>query len=146
MKKTMLTFAAVLAITTFAFAQDIPQSKVPPAVVNSFTQTFTGVRNIEWEMKDDLYNVSFDKKGKDHEAWYDVSGKLVKHVQDINKSELPNAVREAIKTQFSGFRISDPEKMSEGGVIKYKVELKKLNSELDVIFDSAGKVLDQRNS
>jgi hypothetical protein len=145
--KTIVVFAALtlLFATRHSFAQDIPQSEVPSLVLNSFQQAFPKAADVDWEMDGDKYKVDFEigLKGVDHEVWYDQSGKLLKHKEEISKADLPEAVQAKIKTDYDSHRIDDVKKITEGGASVYSLEAKKGNEEWKITFDSAGKELNK---
>lgn len=144
MKKTILIVSfAFTCFANTAFGQDIPQSQVPSVIVNNFQQTFPKAFDVEWELKGDNYKVEFetDLLGTDHEAWYDKTGKLVRHKEEISKNDLPQKVLAKISSDFSGYRTDDIEKITEGDKTIYKLELKSFTEEWKVAFDSEGNVL-----
>ncbi len=127
------------------FAQNIPQSQVPSVVLNHFKQTFPKAYDVEWEIKNNQYCVEFETKpSKDHEVWYDNSGKLLKHKEEIAPRQLPAAIRSVIKSDFNGYRADDVKKITTGNTIQYSVELQSLKEELKVLFDEKGTVLKQQ--
>jgi len=128
------------------FAQDIPQSQVPSLVLNSFQQKYPKAYDVEWELKGDLYKVEFEKSllGDDVEVWFDKSGKVVRSKEEISKSELPKAVLDKIDTEFKATIIKDVEKFNENGTISYKVEIKTIREEWDVLFDEKGNILSKK--
>lgn len=144
MKTSILILSAAFALSvTNTFAQDIPQSKVPSLVVNNFQQTFPKASDVEWEMKGDLFKVEFETglTRVDNDAWYDKSGKLVKHEEEISNSDLPQKVVSTINSEFSGYRMDDAKKITTEGKVTYTLELKKLTEEWKVEFDVEGKLL-----
>ena len=145
MKKNIFIIAAGLLLASVnGFGQHIPQSQVPSLVLNNFKQSFPRAYDVEWEIKNKQYGVEFEtKSSKDHEAWYDDSGTLLKHKEDISKRNLPAVVRSAIKNNFSGYRIDDIKKITTGDTIHYSTELNSLKVELKVLFDEKGNVLKQ---
>lgn len=128
------------------FAQDIPQSQVPSLVLNSFQQKYPKAYDVEWELKGDLYKVEFEKSllGDDVEVWFDKSGKVVRSKEEISKSELPKAVLDKIDAEFKASIIKDVEKFNENGTISYKVEIKTIREEWDVLFDEKGNILSKK--
>ncbi len=135
-----------LAFAPFAntvFAQDIPQSQVPSVIVNRFQQTFPKAHDVEWEIKGDQYKVEFETGllGTDHDVWFDKAGKLVKHKQDISKTDLPPKVRARINADFKSYRIDDVNKITEGGKEVYTLELEHAGEEGKVAVDANGTVL-----
>lgn len=145
MKRNILiiAFGLLLAHGT-GFAQNIPQSQVPSLVLNNFKQSFPRAYDVEWEIKNNEYRVEFETKGsKDHEVWYDNSGRLLKHKEDIAKRKIPAAILSVIKNDFNGYRIEDAKKITTGSTIQYSMELKTLKQEWKVFFDEKGAILKQ---
>jgi hypothetical protein len=144
MKRAFLigSFALALFANT-AFGQDIPQSQVPSVIVNNFQQTFPKAYDIEWELNGENYKVEFETGllGTDHDAWYDKTGKLIRHKEEISKSDLPQKVLTKINNDFSSYRVEDVKKITESGKITYTLELKTFSEEWKVAFDSEGNVL-----
>ncbi len=143
MKKQFLVFGTTLAIAFTTQAQDIPQSQVPSVIVNEFNKQFPKATDVEWEMDGSLYDVEFEIGWNiDHEVWYNAEGKMVKHKEDISKSELPKAVIDKIKADFKGYSIDDLERISDNGKVVYKMELDALvQQDFDVVMDSEGKII-----
>jgi hypothetical protein len=134
---------AIILSASSTFAQDIKQSQVPSLVVNNFQQKFPKARDIEWKMDGDLYKVDFETGllGKDQKSWYDQTGNLVRHKEEISKSDLPKNILAKINAEFSGYRIDDVKKITEGGKETYTLELKKFTKEWKVAFDPEGNIL-----
>lgn len=139
--KNIILITTLCLFSFGAFAQDIPQSQVPSVIINSFKQGFPKASDVEWELKGGLYEVEFENGFVEYKARYNNSGKLTWLKHDIKPNELPAEVNAVIQKEFSGYRISDTEKIDEQGTVTYKMELKKMNEEWKVIFDSKGKLL-----
>ena len=141
--KTQILIIAALNIFSFSQAQDIPQSQVPSVILNAFTSQFPKAADVEWEMSGSLYQVEFEIGWNiDHEVWYNDSGKIVKHKEDISTKELPKKVRNSIKTDFRGYTIDDLERITENGKVVYKMELNSLiHQDWDIVMDADGKVI-----
>lgn len=144
MKNLILT----ISILSFNFisAQHLHPSEVSSVILNNFQKTFPKARDIEWEIKGNLYEVEFETGifGDDHKALYIRDGKLVRHEEEIAKSNLPKTVLETIHKYYSNYRIDDVKKISENRKIIYKVELKNYSTEWKVVFDSQGRILQKR--
>ena len=104
---------------------------------------FPKAADVEWEMSDSLYQVEFEIGWNiDHEVWYNDSGKIVKHKEDISRKELSKKVRNSIKTDFRGYTIDDLERITENGKVVYKMELNSLiHQDWDIVIDADGKVI-----
>ncbi len=141
-KKILIGIIACVGLTSAVVAQDLLQSDVPSVVVNNFQKAFPKVYDVEWELKGELYEVDFETGVSiDHEAWYDKTGKLVKHKQEIAKTDLPKAVLNTLNTDFKGYRVEDAKKITEGSKVTYKLDLESTSSEWKVLLSSEGKVL-----
>lgn len=139
--KKLIFLSTCLFLSVAAFAQKIHADEVPSVVVNTFKQKFPKATDVEWEMKEKLYNVEFEIGRADHEAWINDSGKVVKHKFDVTASQLPKEVTAGVNTLYKGYRIDDAEKIETAERVLYKLELKTLTKEEDVVFDSQGKVV-----
>ncbi|MBB2150430.1 PepSY-like domain-containing protein [Pedobacter gandavensis] len=142
MKKRLL-LAVALLFSGLTYAQDIPAKDVPLEVRNSFKKAFPNATKVEWELKGDLYNADFDIGRRDHEVWFTSKGAIVKHKKEIRAKELPVAVANVIKKDYSGYRIDDVDHFEEGKTVLYKVELKKVGEEKKVVFDAKGNVVNR---
>lgn len=138
-----ITFLAAIFMTTASlFAQDVPESEVPSVILNTFKKEFPKASDVEWERQGEQYNVDFEIGFfTDFEAWFDASGKLLRQSEDISESDLPNAVKDAIKKQFDGYHIDDVEKITESNVETFLVEIEKGNDEKHLYFSNDGKIV-----
>lgn len=144
MKKHLIFgLVASLFLVTAAVAQDIPQSQVPSVVVNNFQKAFPKATGVEWEMDGDRYKVEFEVGllSLDHDAWYDKAGQLLRHKEEISKSDLPRKVTAKVKQEFKGYRIEDVEKITEGNKIIYTLDVKSRMEEWKLAVDSEGNLL-----
>lgn len=143
MKNLILTISILGLSLTNISAQDIHQNEVPSIILNNFQKTFPKASDIDWEIKGNLYEVEFETGflGDDHKVLYSRDGKLVRHEEEISKSNLPKTVLVSIKKSFPGYRTDDIKKITEGGKVIYNVELKNYSQEWKVIFDAQGKML-----
>lgn len=146
MKNLILTISILgLSITNIS-AQDIRQSEVPSVILNHFQKSFPKAADIDWEIKGNYYEVEFETGflGDDHKILYSRDGKLVRHEEEISKSNLPKTVLASIKRSFNGYRTDDIKKITEGGKVIYNVELKNYSQEWKVVFDTQGRILQKK--
>src|SRR5690554_5033479 len=95
--KTLKIFLILIWVSAIGVAQDINPSEVFETVRNTFMKDHKNATDIEWERDMDNYKVEFDMGRKEHQVWYSATGDVIKKEQEITESELPDAVREAIK-------------------------------------------------
>lgn len=143
--KALTFLAAALIATASVFAQDVQESEVPSVILNTFKKEFPKASDVEWERKGELYNVDFEIGFfSDYEAWFDASGKMIKYSEEISESDLPQAIKEAIKNQFDGYRIDDVEKITENNTETFLVEIEKGNDEKHLAFSKDGKLVESK--
>jgi uncharacterized membrane protein YkoI len=143
MKKLIFVLGSMFYAMT-VFGQDLKETEVPSVVLNKFKQQYPKAADVEWKLKAELYKVEFEIGKDDHEMWMDKTGKTVKHKEEIKSEQLPKEVLAAINKDFKGYKIHDPGKVDNAGIVTYKVELKTLTDEQDVTFDKTGKVLSKK--
>lgn len=146
MKYLLIGYALLFSIAIRA--QEILQSQVPSLILKHFQATFPEASDIEWKQEGEHYKVEFDlgvfMLTNDHEAWFDKEGNMVRHIEEISKNDIPQKVLTRIKNDFNGYRIEDPEKITEKQTVIYKMELKKSSSEWEVLIDENGNVLGKK--
>ena len=144
--KTLKILAVALFATSVAMAQDLNPADVPVNLIDAFNKEYSGATDVEWEKELDHYKVEFDLKRQDYEVWYNASGKVLKKEIEIAEAELPQAIRDAIKSQYAGYRVDDVEMIWQNNTTTYEVELEKGQAEIHIIFDKNAKVLSKRGS
>lgn len=144
MKKLMLIVTGILLGTVLSFGQDIAESQVPSLVLNSFKKDFPKAIDVEWEIKGDLYEVEFDIGFADHEIWFDRTGNMVKHEEDIRQNDLPDNILSVLTKEYKLYRISDVKKIQTGKSIVYELDAKNRTEEWDLTFDESGKVINKK--
>ena len=141
MKKHVLVVTMTLFVSLSSFAQDISEAQVPPVVLNAFKKNFQTATDMEWKVKGANYEVDFEIGKADHEVQYDATGKVLKHKQDIQQSDLPASINSVIAKDFKGYDASHVKRIQNGNSITYKVDLKRGTDKWEVTFDEAGTVL-----
>lgn len=146
MKTAVSALMGSLLLAGAVAAQKLPQSQVPSVIVNNFQKAFPKAADVEWKKKDALYKVEFETgtNKTDHDVWYDATGKLVKHKEEIATSALPAAVQAKIAADFAGYTVKDAEKITEGTKETYKATLKKQPEKWEVVFDAQGNIVSKK--
>ncbi|PVX49298.1 putative PepSY-like beta-lactamase-inhibitor [Balneicella halophila] len=137
--KTYFLSIGLSLFTSALFAQDLPQSQVPSVVVNQFNNDFPKAKDVDWELKNNVYNVEFEQGwDKDFEAWYSADGKQIKLEEDLTKRELPKAVIATIEKEYPSFKLDDIEKITEAQKVTYKVEIENKSMEKTLFINENG--------
>ena len=140
--KKKLIFIGLLFTGIIAFAQDIPSNQVPSVVLNQFNIDYPKARDVEWELKNNIYNVEFEKDWYvEFEAWYSATGNLIKEEEELSQNKLPKLVTATIKSKYPMHHIDDAEKITENKKISYKVEIEKGNEEQTLFLNENGTII-----
>ena len=122
-------------------AQDVNTADVPSIVANTFKTQFPNATDVEWELEGEIYKADFEIGKADHDIWIDKSGKVTRHEQDIQKSDLPAAIAQHLTTSFKDYSVDDITKTEADGATQYEVELDGRNSDRKVTLSADGKVI-----
>ena len=142
--KTLKILAFTLLASSAAMAQDLGTADVPNNLKEALKKEYPKAADVEWEKELDNYKVEFEINRQDHEIWYNASAQILKKEQEISETELPKAIRDAIKSSYAGYRVDDVEKIWQNDTVTYEVELEKGQEELHLTFDANAKVLNER--
>ncbi|MBK1439027.1 PepSY-like domain-containing protein [Parapedobacter sp. ISTM3] len=147
MKKLVFSLCIFFLTGVSVMAQRATARRVPAVVINAFQQQFPKARQVEWDRKQDgTYEAEFSVGliGRDHKAVISPEGKVLAHEEEIASSSLPEAVKNQIAVEFSGYRIEEVKKINAGHALTYEVELENRKGDLKVRFNADGKILKER--
>lgn len=141
--KNFITAILLILFVGSVFGQKLHKSQVPSVIINNFYQQFPKAMDVEWKLEKSEYVVDFETgiRFYDHTIWYDKTGKILRHKEEIPSSQLPAAVSKTLKDEFKGYYTSDITRYTNGKKITYSVEMKKLSEEWKVNIDSEGKII-----
>lgn len=117
MKKLIVLAIALTTITGSAFANNI--NIINKKALSSFTKTFQDAQNVRWEVKNNLYKVSFETNGKTLFAYYDASGQRVALSRNIPTDQLPLSLYTELKGMFTESWLTDLFEISTNGETVY---------------------------
>src|ERR1035437_9141825 len=100
MKAIIFAMTFICLTASAAYAQKINEDKVPATVLSNFKKQFANATKTAWEMDDADFEVNFKNSGIECSAKYDKEGKWLETEQEIKKSELPAAVKQAVEKEF----------------------------------------------
>ena len=148
MRKLLILLAAA-SICSAAYAgpvMDNDIAKAPKKVEKAFQKMYPGAKDIEWELKRDIYAADFKIDGKDVEAYFNAEGTWLRSKEDVSASSVPAAVKKAVKEAYPDFKIEDYDLVKDArGNEFYSVEIEKESkdgdTELTVRVLANGKIL-----
>lgn len=103
MKKMILTLAIALG-TLSAFAGE---EKVAPKVLDAFKSEFSSAKEVAWTVSDNYYKAAFTYNNKHVFAFYNEEGELLALTRYMSSNDLPMALHNALKKNYSEYWISD---------------------------------------
>lgn len=137
---------------------------VPAPILTAFTTQYPGATNAVWSNYDSLavvpidlrmagwkkmdaedHLVKFDLDNENYYAWYDSDGKWVGSAYTMTDfTKLPaavnTAVKNAIKTRYAGYTISNVNREFQKDKKTYEIELKKEDTKVRMLVNADGKI------
>lgn len=117
MKKIIMLAVVLTTITVTAFAGNI--SGINDKVLNSFSKSFQSVEDVRWELKDNLYKVSFKSEGKTMFAYYNADGDQIAVTRNIHIEQLPLSLSSDLKSKFDSSWLTELFELSSDGETAY---------------------------
>ena len=134
--------SACLLFGFMGYTQKLTPDKVPTSVLQAFATKFPAATEVNYELKNNNYEIAYRDKGVRGFAKFNPTGKWLETKTAIVESDLPKEVSASITKNFAGFKSSEittietPDKP-----LFYKMDLKKGNEGYKVQFSSKGDVL-----
>jgi hypothetical protein len=136
-----LMFFAIISLT--ASCQESKNVKVPQSVEANFMSRYSGETDPDWELDSNgFWEAHFKIDGEKYRADFQSNGLWVETENSIKDSELPEAIKAAIKRDYKDEKITEVERVqhhSKG--LFYDVEFKKKGKNKDVEYREDGTVL-----
>lgn len=143
-----LMLAVLLIGMTSCDKEKIDIADLPASIENFVNGNFADYKIDESEKETlcdgtEVFEVEIeDSNDNELELVFDLEGNHLYTETEISIEELPTAVSESINTNYAGYSVEEAEKLDwADDTVQYEVELKKDNTELEVIFDANGIVL-----
>ena len=143
MKKiTLLTLTGIL----ISFTACDKEASAPQKVKDIFAQKFPNATDVEWEKESDTeWEARFKLNGKEYSSNFMQDGTWVETEYEVSESDIPQAVLDAINTNFEGYEVEDIELTETKDGKAYEFSIEKDGDEVEVIIDSSGNVLKREN-
>ncbi len=145
MKNILFLLVALFVTGGVATAQKLTVDKVPAEVRQAFMKKFPTVYNYTWEMEDQNYEVSFKLDGKEASANFDATGAWLESEFEMSKSDLPQAITDAIQRDFPDFKTEEAVKgeTPEKGTF-FEVKVEKSEEEYEATYSESGTLLEKK--
>lgn len=136
----MLTLALGFGMSVAVFAQD----DVPAVVKSDFESTFSNATNVEWKAKDGSYYAMFEMENHKHYVEYNADGSIEKTGREIEVTELPKPVMDAMNQQYADLPIEKVKTIEKDGKTMYMAKFKGGEEDMKVIFNADGSIVKEK--
>jgi hypothetical protein len=116
---TYILTCTFLCFFLYSFAGD-----VPAAVKSAFKAKYPSIEKVKWEKEGaGEYEAEFTMNGTEMSVNFNEAGTIIETETEIEKSQLPVAIAEAFKKDYSRKKIKEVSKIEKGdGKVIYEVE------------------------
>jgi hypothetical protein len=105
-KRILLLSIALVSLTAFSFAADVPA--ISKNVISSFNKQFTNAHDVKWENHTDFVKAEFSINDIVLYAYFNQSGDLIAVTRFISPNQLPMVLLNSLKKEYgSGYWVSD---------------------------------------
>lgn len=138
MKTKLLSLLGIALIAFFAASCSSDDDKnsidVPNAVLTAFNDQYPTVVSPTWEFEDPYYVAEFKYNGNETEVWYNTAGTMLLTVEELQSSQLPQAIKANIaSSKYSAWTYDGVDLIQRDGFSSiYRVELDDPKSEGEV--------------
>lgn len=138
MKTKLLSLLGIALIAFFAASCSSDDDKntinVPNAILTAFNNEYPTVVSPNWEFEDPYYVAEFKNNGNETEVWYNTAGTMLLTVEDLQSTQLPQAIIANItSSKYNGWTYDDVNLIQRDGFSSiYRVELDDPASEGEV--------------
>lgn len=98
MKNILVTIAIVVVGLSSTFASE--NSTIDPRIISAFEKDFSFAKNVKWEAKKDLAQVSFLLNDQAVTAWYNSDAVLITLARNLLYRQLPISVIKALDQKY----------------------------------------------
>lgn len=134
--KVVLAGLSVGAFMSFSMAS--PQQDIPTAVLDALKAKYPEAKNVEWEVKNGVYEADFDLAKVEYEVCVSKEGKILKVEQDITSDDVPAAVLAKMQADAKDGKLEDIEKVEIGKTVYYKADVDSKAGDFKVVYSASG--------
>jgi hypothetical protein len=138
MKNLKIIVLAFLPIAFGSCAGTIDQQEIPSVVINAVMTKYPDAKDLDWEVKNGVYEAEFDLGKDDYEVWVNAEGTILKVEQEITNAQIPAAVLTKVKSDFKDFKVDDAKRVEIGKAVYYEIELDGTLGDQTVVYSASG--------
>ena len=144
MKMKILLFGLLTAIGSGSMSFLLTKKhQVPQVVRDAFAAKYPEAQKVNWEEETD-YEAAFRLQGSEMSATFTAHGQWLETEREVKKSELPEAVKSAIKKDFPGYSVEEAERLETPNMpLAFEVELEYDTNhyEVEAVYSAEGNLV-----
>ncbi len=117
MKKVIMMALVLSSFGISAFANI--DKDINGKAVSSFSKAFKYAENVRWEVRENLYKVSFKSAGKEMYAYYNADGDQIALTRNLRTEQLPLALSSELTSMFESSWLTELFEVSSNGETAY---------------------------
>jgi hypothetical protein len=138
MKNTIILLVASLFLSVPAFSQ----KTTPDIVKKEFAKKYPAAQSVKWSSEEaNEWEAEFTDNGKEMSSGFDNNGVWLETEVEITGKELPEAVLNTLKNEFTGYKKGEMSIIEDPKMNGYEIELKKGEETISIVIDNSGKVI-----
>lgn len=132
----------LLVVFSISLIPAFSQKNAPENVKKEFAKKYPAALSVKWASEEaNEWEAEFTVNGKEMSASFDNKGVWLETEVEISEKELPAAVANSLKNEFSGYKTGEMSTIEDPKMKGYELALKKGEKSLEVVFDNSGKVI-----
>jgi len=142
--KSFLLFGLFISFSIcYSQELDVPEEKLPPAVLENFKKMFPEAKDVEWDKFPDFYEVDFTDGKLEKEAIFGNDGTWMITERTVPHNKLPQAIKDGLaKSKYKDFKIRESAEVEMPGLSEaYGVDVVKGKEEFALYFDKTGTII-----
>lgn len=116
----------------------IDQQEIPSVVMNAVMTKYPDAKDLDWEIKGDIYEAEFDLGKEDYEVWVNKQGTILKVEQEIKITAVPAVVLNKVKAAFNNAKLDDAKRIEIGKEVYYEIEVDGTFGDQKVVYSANG--------
>ena len=137
----------VFALVSMFSCQANTKKSVPDKVLTAFQQKFPNAEKTKWSKEDATeWEAEFKLYGIKYSANFKEDGSWVETEYSLLVKNIPTIIQSAISNNYPGYEIEGAEVSETASHLYYEIEIEKDRSELEIIIDKSGKIIEQKNA
>lgn len=143
--KTAIKIGLMLAI--FGIISCAQKGDVSQNIKQAFHQKFPEAKNVSWDKENsNEWEAEFKMNGKEYSANFNNAGKWMETESEIESSDVPTKVSQAMANTYSNAKIKEAFKIEREDGIFYEYEFKLDGKTQEVLLNSNGTIIKKQDA